>query len=126
MAKNSNVESEAHYETKYGEIYISPKVVARTAGLAACESLGVVGMAYVNFANGIATLLSGDELTKGIAVEIVDNEVYIGLHIIVAYSVNVRACSENVIENVKYKIEEMTDLKVKEINIYIEGVKVID
>ena len=43
MAKNSNVESEGHYETKYGNIYISPKVVARTAGLAACESLGVVG-----------------------------------------------------------------------------------
>ena len=126
MAKSSNVETDGHYETKYGNIFINPKVVARTAGLAACESFGVVGMAYVNIANGLASLLSGDDLTKGVAVEIVNNEVFIGLHIIVAYSVNVKACSENVIENVKYKIEEMTDLKVKEINIYIEGVKVID
>ena len=117
---------EAHYETKYGEIVISPKVIAKTAGLAACESFGVVGMAAVNFANGFATLLKGEELAKGVAVEIVDNQVKIDLHIIVAFSVNIKACSDNVIENVKYKVEELTDLHIDEINIYIEGVRVID
>ena len=48
------------------------------------------------------------------------------MHIIVAFSVNVKACSDNVIENVKYKVEELTDLKVREINIFVEGVRVID
>ena len=117
---------EGHYETQYGEIFISPKVIAKTAGLAACESFGVVGMAAVNFANGLTTLLTGEDLTKGVVVEIVDNEVKIDLHVIVAFSVNIKACSDNIIENVKYKVEELTSLKIKEIYIFVEGVRVID
>ena len=58
--------------------------------------------------------------------KIEDNEIKIDLHVIIAFSVNVKACSDNVIENVKYKVEELTDLKVKEINIFVEGVRVID
>ena len=122
----ANKVEEGHYETQYGEIFISPKVIAKTAGLAACESFGVVGMAAVNIANGLTTLLTGEDLTKGVAVQIVDNEVKIDLHIIVAFSVNVKACADNVIENVKYKVEELTELKIKEINIFVEGVRVID
>ena len=83
-------------------------------------------MAAVNLANGLTTLLNGDDLTRGIVVEIEDNEIKIDLHIIIAFSVNVKACADNVIENVKYKVEELTSLKVKEINIFVEGVRVID
>ena len=122
----ANKIEEAHYETKYGEVFINPKVIAKTAGLAACESFGVVGMAAVNIANGLATLLKSEELTKGVVVEIIDNEIKIDLHIIVAFSVNIKACSDNVIENVKYEVEELTDLQVKAINIFVEGVRVID
>ena len=122
----ANKIQDGHYETKYGEIFISPKVIAKTAGLAACESSGVVGMAAVNIANGLTTLLTGEDLAKGVVVEIVDNVIKIDLHIIVAFSVNIKACSDNVIENVKYKVEELTELKVKEINIFVEGVRVID
>ena len=122
----ANKLKDGKHETKYGDIYISPKVVAKTAGLAACESFGVVGMASVNLANGLTTLLNGEDLTRGIVVEIEDNEIKIDLHIIIAFSVNVKACADNVIENVKYKVEELTSLKVKEINIFVEGVRVID
>lgn len=122
----SNKVKDGRHETEYGEIFISPKVVAKTAGLAACESFGVVGMASVNLASGLTTLLNGEDLTKGVVVEIEDNEIKIDLHIIIAFSVNVKACSDNVIENVKYKVEELTDLKVKEINVFVEGVRVID
>ena len=68
---------DAKLKSKYGDIVISPKVIAKTAGLAACESFGVVGMASVNLASGIAKLLTGDDLTKGVMVEIVDNEIII-------------------------------------------------
>ncbi|MBO6134405.1 MAG: Asp23/Gls24 family envelope stress response protein [Lachnospiraceae bacterium] len=122
----ANKSEGVHYDTKYGEILISPKVIAKTAGLAACESFGVVGMAAVNLANGLTTLLKSEELGKGVVVEINDNEIKIELHIIVAFSVNVKACCDNVIENVKYKVEELTGLKINELNIYVEGVRVID
>ncbi len=117
---------DAKLKSKYGDIVISPKVIAKTAGLAACESFGVVGMASVNLASGIAKLLTGDDLTKGVMVEIVDNEIIINLHIIVAYSVNIEACTDNIIENVAYQVETVTKLKIKEINVFVEGVRVID
>lgn len=122
----SNKSKDGHHNTQYGEIFISPKVIAKTAGLAACESFGVVGMAAVNIVNGLTTLLTGEDLNKGVVVEVIDNEIKIDLHIIIAFSVNVKACSDNVIENVKYKVEELTNLRVKEINIFVEGVRVID
>ena len=122
----SNKVKDGHHTTQYGEILISPKVIAKTAGLAACESFGVVGMAAVNIVNGLTTLLTGEDLNKGVVVEIIDNEIRIDLHVIIAFSVNVKACSDNIIENVKYKVEELTELKVREINIFVEGVRVID
>jgi uncharacterized alkaline shock family protein YloU len=34
--------------------------------------------------------------------------------------------SDNLIESVKYKVEEFTGLDVEKINIFVEGVRVID
>lgn len=117
---------DAKLKTEYGEISISPKVIAKVAGLATQQSAGVVGMAAVNSVSGLATLLTKDDITKGVSVEVVDNEIIINLHIIVAFSVNIKACTDNVIEGVIYQVEEFTKLKVKEINVYVEGVRVVD
>lgn len=114
------------FENDFGKVFVSPKVIAKQAGMAACESMGVVGMASINLANGLAKLLTGDELTKGVHIEVVDNEIVIDLHIIIAFGTNVKACTDNIIEGVKYKVEELTKLKVKEINIFVEGVRAID
>lgn len=43
-----------------------------------------------------------------------------------AYGVSIRAVSQNVIENVKYKIEEFTGMDVESINVIVEGVRIID
>lgn len=45
---------------------------------------------------------------------------------IVAYGVSILAVSDNLIDNVKYKLEQFTGLEVEEINIFVEGVRVID
>lgn len=118
--------TDGSFESTYGKVFISPKVIAKQAGIAACESFGVVGMASINLANGLAKLLTGDELTKGVHIEVVDNEIIIDLHIIVAFGTNIKACTDNIIESVKYKVEDLTKLKVKEINIFVEGIRVID
>ena len=34
--------------------------------------------------------------------------------------------NDNLIETVRYKVEEFTGLEIKKINIYVEGVRVID
>ena len=55
-----------------------------------------------------------------------DNKIIIDLHIIVSYGVSVSAVTDNLISNVKYKVEEFAGLKVERINVYVEGVRVID
>ena len=47
-------------------------------------------------------------------------------HVIVAYGVNILSVSDNLMNNVKYKVEEFTGMTVDKINIFVEGVRVID
>lgn len=114
------------YESKLGNVSISPKAIAQVAGDSATSCFGVVGMAEVSIYQGIVKLLTQDSKTKGVEVSISDDLISIGLHIIVAYGVNVNSVSENLIENVKYKVENFTGLSVSEVFVYVEGIRVID
>ena len=112
---------------KMGEIQINPEVIAKYAGITAVECFGIVGMAAVSMKDGLVKLLKGDSLTRGIHVEIdEDNMITIDFHVIVSYGVGISTVAENLIENVKYKVHEFTGLDIKKINIFVEGVRVID
>jgi uncharacterized alkaline shock family protein YloU len=50
----------------------------------------------------------------------------IDFHVIVAYGVSIGTVSDNLIDTVRYKVEEFTGMEIKKINIYVEGVRVID
>ena len=113
--------------TDLGIITIDPKVIAKYAGSVAVECFGIVGMAAVSMKDGLVKLLKKESLTKGIQVGISDeNKITLNFHVIVAYGVSISAVTDNLISNVKYKVEEFTGMSVDKINIYIEGVRVID
>ncbi|MGN0383920.1 MAG: Asp23/Gls24 family envelope stress response protein [Eubacterium sp.] len=113
--------------TSLGEITIDPNVIAKYAGTTAIECFGIVGMATVSMKDGIVKLLKRDSLAKGINVSVDEtNSISIDFHVIVAYGVSISAVSENLMENVKYKVEAFTNMEVKKINIFVEGVRVID
>lgn len=109
-----------------GNIIIDNEVIAQYAGTCAMECFGIVGMAGVNVKDGIISLLKMDSVSRGINVSIKNNKMDLGLHIIVAYGVSIMAVSENLISSVKYKVEEFTGMEVDRIDIYVEGVRVID
>lgn len=115
-----------HMNTDLGEIVIDNEVVARYAGSAAVECFGIVGMASVNVKDGLVKLLKKESISHGVNVEIENNGMNIGLHIIVAYGVSIVAVTENLISNVKYKVEEFTGLQVNAINVFVEGVRILD
>lgn len=113
--------------TDLGTITVSSDVIAKYAGTVAVECFGIVGMAAVNMKDGIYRLLKKENLTHGIQVTISeDNRIKIDFHVIVAFGVSISAVTENLISNVKYKVDEFTRMPVDKINIYIEGVRVID
>ena len=83
-------------------------------------------MAGLNVKDGLVKLLKLEDIKRGIIVSVKYNKLNIDFHIIVAYGVNVQSVSENLISTVKYKVEEFAGIEVSKINIYVEGVKVID
>ena len=115
-----------HIEGQLGTITIESEVIARYAGSTAVECFGIVGMAAVSMKDGLVKLLKRESLTHGITVEVQDNHISIDFHVIVAYGVSICAVSDNLIASVKYKVEEFTGMEVDKINIYVEGVRVID
>ena len=95
-------------ETKLGKVTIDPEVIALYAGSVAVECFGIVGMPAIN--------VSVNE----------DNKITIDFHVIVSYGVSISTVTDNLIETVRYKVEEFTGMEIEKINIYVEGVRVID
>ncbi|MBR3608178.1 MAG: Asp23/Gls24 family envelope stress response protein [Lachnospiraceae bacterium] len=113
-------------DTHIGKITIDKEVVSKYAGSVAVECFGIVGMAGVNVKDGLVKLLKRDSITRGIIVKVVNNKLVLDFHVIVAYGVSILAVSDNLISNVKYKVEEFTGIEVSGVNVYVEGVRAID
>ena len=113
-------------ETELGSILIDTDVIATYAGSVAVECFGIVGMATVSMKDGLVRLLKKDSLKNGIQVTVEDNKISLDFHVIVAYGVSISAVADNLINNVKYKVEEFTGMEIHENNIYVEGVRPID
>lgn len=116
----------ARMSTDMGNIVVDSEAIAQLAGTEAMECFGVVGMATYSVRDGLVRLLKRESLSHGINVEVEDNKISLDFHIIVAYGVSIKAVSDNLMSNVKYKVEEFTGLEVEHINIFVEGVRVID
>ena len=111
---------------KLGFIRIDPEVIALYAGTTAVECFGIVGMAAVSMKDGLVRLLKRESLTHGINVSIKENAISIDFHVIVSYGVSISTVADNLIDSVKYKVEEFTGMTVEKINIFVEGVRVMD
>jgi uncharacterized alkaline shock family protein YloU len=112
--------------TSSGQIIIRKDVIAEYAGHVAISTTGIVGMAMISMKDGVYKLLKKESLRKGINVNIENNKVSIDFHVIVAYGVNIQSIAQNVVNTVTYEVEAFTGLKVKNVNIYVEGITIID
>ncbi|MDE7020047.1 MAG: Asp23/Gls24 family envelope stress response protein, partial [Lachnospiraceae bacterium] len=65
-------------------------------------------------------------IDRGIQVSLNNNKLTLDFHVIVSYGVSILAVSDNLIDSVKYKVGEFTGIEIEKINIFVEGVKVID
>lgn len=116
------LENEITTEGEDNGIKISDDVVAVIAGVAVSEVPGVAGMAG-GFAGGISEVLSGKKnLAKGIKVDVAEKEAKIDVNIIVEYGTRIPDVAFEIQTRVKKAVENMTGLKVEEVNVHIQGV----
>ena len=115
------------FENSLGTVSIDSEGVATYAGSVAVECFGIVGMAAVSMKDGLVKLLGKNSLKHGISVRITeDNKIRLNFHVIVAYGVNISTIADNLVSNVKYKVEAFTGMEIDKIDIYVEGVRAID
>lgn len=101
---------------------ISEDVIGIIAGLAAAEVEGVSGMT-LGFVDGINQMLgSNKKYSKGVKIELDGNDVTIDLYVIVKYGVKIPDVAFSIQNSVKNSVESMTGLKVKSVNINVQGV----
>ncbi|MHB1653788.1 MAG: Asp23/Gls24 family envelope stress response protein [Desulfitobacteriaceae bacterium] len=109
-------------ENSLGVIRIADEVVEVIAGLAASEVDGVAGMSG-GFVGDLAHMLGRNKnLSKGVKVEVGQQEAAVDLFIMVEYGARIPEVALRVQEAVKDAIESMTGLTVVETNVHIQGV----
>lgn len=105
-------------------INISEEVITTISGIAVSEISGVSEMAG-GITGGITEVLSGKKnLSKGIKADITGNNVKIDVNIIVNYGVRIPDVAFDIQNKVKQTVENMTGLKVSEVNVHVQGVNV--
>ncbi|MDQ0337548.1 putative alkaline shock family protein YloU [Caldalkalibacillus uzonensis] len=113
--------------TPLGQIDVAVEVIETIAGGAAMECYGLVGMASQKYIkDGLAELLRRENLKKGVVVREEEDGVHIDMYVIVSYGTKISEVAHNVQSKVKYTLEEMLGLKVESVNIYVQGVRVIN
>ncbi len=110
-------------KNQIGLIEISDSVLAKIAGLAATDCMGILGLASAE--SSWSDLLRKDSVDRGVRVHQVSEGVLrIEVNIIVKYGVSILVVAENVIDSVKYNVETMTGMQVQNVDVCVRSIRV--
>ena len=109
---------------KYGSINVSLEAIASVVVNATMQSYGVVSMATKKNVLSQINLKNEEDFAKGVIVKRAKaNSFEVELFIITAYGVRITEVVGEVQKRVKYDLERKFDIKVKAINVYVQGIK---
>ncbi len=112
----------ANEKNETGNIQISDNAIANIAAIAAKSVDGVVDLDG-GAVSGIADMLGVKNESKGIKVDLKDENVSLDINLIVAFGKDIGTVASQVQEKVKESIENMTGLNVEKINVNINSIK---
>lgn len=107
-------------QTERGITTIADEVVAKIAGLAVREVDGVHELGK-QFRRLIGKVKPGETLSQGVNVEVGKREAAIDLVMVVEYGFSIPVLAQEVRDNVITRVETMTGLIVKEVNIEVDN-----
>lgn len=109
-------------EEKIGTVRVAPEVLATIAALTAQEVAGVVRLKG-GIAGEVGKIIKRGQSMHGVKVTVVDNEVWVELHIIVRPDVSMYKVGRDVQDAVARALETMVGMPVHTIDVYIEDVE---
>lgn len=104
-----------------GNIIISPNVVKDIVKEVIIDIENVVGVSTPEVKTKLSNIFKQED-NKSLEVEMGETECVIELSIAVVYGCKIKEVASNVQKKVKEKVEEMTGVSVREINITIDKV----
>ena len=111
-------------KNEIGTIYINEDVMLKMVGYAVLECYGIVAMSSKRAKDGIVEWLGRENLSKGVQIRQADDMLDVDLFIVVEYGVSVATAWDCAASILKYKLESMTGVKVRKVNISVEGIRV--
>lgn len=113
------------FSKENGYIHYSDEVLAKIVGLSTMECYGVVGMVSKNASEGFWELMRVENLSKGVKVTLTEEDrLNIELFVMVEYGTKISVIANNIIQKVRYSVENYTDLKVSAITVNVQAVRV--
>lgn len=113
------------FSSENGNINYSDEVLGKIVGLATMECYGVVGMVSKNAKEGFWELIRVENLSKGVKVSLSEeNSLNIELFVMVEYGTKISVIADNIIQKVRYSVENYTGLKVASIEVNVQAVRV--
>ena len=88
------------------------------------ECYGVVGMVSKNATEGLWELMRIENLSKGVKLKFNDNKLVIELFVMVEYGTKISVIASNIIQKVRYSVENFTGLKVSSVTVNVQAVRV--
>lgn len=114
-------------ETENGMLELSNDVIATVVGAAATDNYGVVGMASRNqIRDNLNDILKKENYARGVVIRQEDEGIAVDVYIIVGYGTKISAICRNVQEQVKYNLETMLGFSANTVNVYVQGVRIIE
>ena len=121
MAQDTEIYSQITSNDGGGKIIFATDVIATIAGLAATEVDGVDSLSGT-VVEGITGMLGKKNLTKGIKVEVKEDEVALDMSLSVKHGTKIHEVCYKVQQGVKNAIETMTGLRVVMVNVTVQSV----
>lgn len=114
--------NERESKTDLGVIRIRREVLSAIAYIAATEVKGVMKMGGGKL-DEIYDLFGRKKPSKGVKIEITDNEIKIDVSIFIEYGYNITEVASQVQENIRISVEKMIGLTPLEINVNVQGIE---
>ena len=114
-------------KTELGGINVSTDAIASLTGAIVSECYGVVGMASRKFIrDGWAVLLKKENYSKGVVVRETKEGLCLDIYVIICYGVKISEVVQELQKKVKYQLGKALDIDFKTINVYVQGIRIVD
>jgi uncharacterized alkaline shock family protein YloU len=113
--------------TQHGNVDIATDVIATVVGASTTEIFGVVGMTSKNAVkDNFRNILGQENYSKGVVVTTTDNQITIGVYVVVSYGVKISEVAKNIQERIRFNLENQLGIVAARVNVYVQNVKVVE